>query len=53
MERFPVYDVKTGKLYDYCKFSNEINPLEYDKVGNYLFSYKSRKIDNILKIREN
>ena len=25
-----IYDVKTGKLYDYDEFLNEINPLEYD-----------------------
>ena len=47
-----IYDVKTGKLYDYDEFLNEINPLEYDKVGDYSYSYKSRIIDNILKIRE-
>ena len=47
-----IYDVKTGKLYDYDEFLNEINPLEYDKVGEYSFSYRSRMIDNILKIRE-
>ena len=26
--------------------------MEYDKVGDYSYSYKSRIIDNILKIRE-
>ena len=51
---FPwIYDVKTGKLYDYDDFLNEINSLEYDKVGDYSYSYRSRKINNILKIREN
>ena len=47
-----IYDVKTGKLYDYDDFLNEINPLEYDKVGDSSFSYRSRLEDSILKIRE-
>ena len=50
---FPwIYDVKTGKLYSYDDFLNQIDFMETYRIGDYLFSYKSRKIGNILKIRE-
>ena len=47
-----IYDVKTGRLYKYDDFLNQIDFMETDKAGYDSFSYKSRKIDNILKIRE-
>ena len=47
-----IYDVKTGRLYKYDDFLNEIYIMEYDRVYDTSFSYKSRKIDNILKIKE-
>ena len=52
-EDFPwIYDVKTGKLYSYDDFLNQIDFMETYRIGDYLFSYKSRKIGNTLKIRE-
>ena len=47
-----IFDNKTGKLYDYDPFLNQIDPLETDKIGDELFTYDSRLDGNILKIRE-
>ena len=50
---FPwIYDVKTGKVYSYDRFLNQIDFMKNFRIGEALFSYKSRKIGNILKIRE-
>ena len=47
-----IFDNKTGKLYNYDPFLNQIDPLKTDKIGDELFTYDSRLDGNILKIRE-
>ena len=47
-----IYDSKTGKLYDYDPFLNEINVLETWRYENDVFTYKSKLEKNTLKIIE-
>ena len=47
-----IYDAKTGKLYDYDDFLNEISPLNEWRLNNEIYTYKSRLENNKLKIVE-
>jgi len=47
-----IFDNKTGKLYDYDDFLNEISPLNEWRFDDEIYTYKSRLENNKLKIVE-
>ena len=52
-ENYPwIYHKKTGELYKYDSFLNQIDFMKTDNVGEDFFTYESRLEGNILKIKE-
>ena len=47
-----IFDNKTGKLYDYDDFLNEISPMNEWRYDDEIYTYKSRLENNKLKIVE-
>ena len=47
-----IFDTKTGELFNFDKFLNEVTPLIEEQVGDSSFSYRSALDGNILKIKE-
>ena len=47
-----IFDNKTGKLYDYDDFLNEISPMNEWRFDDEIYTYKSRLENNKLKIVE-